>query len=131
MRPDVASYQVASLSDDQVALFVRQRAITPEVEQALRPILAKKREIATVNSEIALREDQRKEIFSDQERLRENLKALKGTAEEKALVARYTRQLDEQESRLDALKKETADRETLRQKLQAELNAMIDALRVG
>jgi hypothetical protein len=130
-RPDLASYQVASLSDDQVALFVRQRTITPEVEAALRPILAKKREIATVAGELSAREAQRKEIFSDQERLRENLKALKGSSEEKALVVRYTRQLDEQESRLDILKKETADREQQRQKLQGELNAMIEALKVG
>ncbi len=130
-RPDLATYQIASLSDDQVALFVRQRSITPEVEQALRPILAKKRELGTVIAEIAAREEQRKDIFADQERLRENLKALKGTSEEKALVVRYTRQLDEQETRLDVLKKETADRETQRQKLQAELNAMIEALKVG
>ena len=85
----------------------------------------------TVIAEIAAREEQRKDIFADQERLRENLKALKGTSEEKALVVRYTRQLDEQETRLDVLKKETADRETQRQKLQAELNAMIEALKVG
>jgi hypothetical protein len=131
MRPELASYQIATLSDDQVALFVRQRTITPEVEQAVRPILGKKREIAAVSSEISTREAQRKEIYSDQERLRENLKALKGSSEEKALVARYTRQLDEQESRLDALKKEMADRELQRQKLQGELNAMIEALKMG
>ncbi len=130
-RPDQTTYQVANLSDDQVALFVRQRTITPEVELALRPVLAKKAEIASVNSELNARELQRKEIFSDQERLRENLKALKGSSEEKALVVRYTRQLDEQENRLDVLKRETDEREKLRLKLQAELNALVEGLKIG
>ncbi len=130
VRPDVSSYQLTSLTDDQVAVFVRQRAITPEVEQALRPVLAKKREIAAVAGGIEARGRERDRIFSDQERLRENLKALKGSAEEKSLVARYTRQLDEQETRLEALKKETADLEAQRQRLQAELDALIDALTI-
>jgi len=33
------------------------------------------------------------------------MKALRGSAEEKALLQRYTRQLDEQETQLDALRK--------------------------
>jgi len=36
------------------------------------------------------------------------MKALKGSAEEKALLQRYTRQLDAQEDRLNTLNKEIA-----------------------
>ena len=36
------------------------------------------------------------------------MKALKGSAEEKSLVQRYTQQLNEQENRLEALRKEVA-----------------------
>ena len=46
----------------------------------------------------------------DQQRLRENMKALRGSAEEKQLLQRYTRQLDAQETRLDALQTEIAAR---------------------
>ena len=49
------------------------------------------------------------EIARDQERLRENMKALRGSAEEKQLLQRYTRQLDEQETRLDALKQDVRE----------------------
>ena len=38
-----------------------------------------------------------KSIDKDQGRLRENMKALKGSPEEKALLQRYTKQLDSQE----------------------------------
>ena len=45
------------------------------------------------------------QIFDDQQRLRENMKSLKGSAEEKKLLERYTQQLDAQETRLEALRK--------------------------
>jgi hypothetical protein len=126
-----SSYQVTSVTDDQLALLVQQRALTPEVEQALRAVMAKKAELAAVSGEIAARKQETDQIFRDQERLRENLKALKGSAEERSLVGRYTRQLDEQETRLDAIRREIADREARRAKLQAELDAMIQSLPAG
>ena len=125
------SYQVSNVTDDQLALFVRQRAMTPDAEQALRAIMAKKAEIADVRDEVAARQRETERIFQDQERLRENLKALKGSAEERSLVTRYTRQLDEQETRLDTIRREIAERETKRAKLQAELDAMTQALAFG
>ena len=47
-------------------------------------------------------------ITLHRQRLRENIKALKGSAEEKALLQRYTKQLNGQESRLEELKKTPA-----------------------
>jgi len=128
MRPAETTYQISSVTDDQLALFVSQRTLTPDVEKALRAIIAKKGEVAAVALEIAARNSETSQIFSDQERLRENLKALRGSAEEKNLVSRYTKQLDEQETRLAAIKREIAERETRRKALQAELDAMIQAL---
>jgi hypothetical protein len=125
------SFQVTNFTDDQLTMFVRQRALTPEVEQALRAIIAKKSEIGTVSDELADRQRETEQIFKDQERLRENLKALGTRTEEKALVGRYTRQLDEQETRLDVIKRETAEREAKRAKLQAELDALVQGLTVG
>jgi len=125
------SYQVTAFTDDQLAMLGRQRTLTPEVEQALRGIITKKGEIAAVNSELADRTREREQIFKDQERLRENLKALKGSPEERSLVSRYTRQLDEQETRLDVLKREIAERDARRATLQAELDALVQGLSYG
>jgi hypothetical protein len=41
-------------------------------------------------------------IAADQERVRENMRALRGSSEEKQLLQRYTRQLNQQEDRLAA-----------------------------
>jgi hypothetical protein len=128
LRPIETTYQVTSVTDDQLTMFVRQRSLTPEVEQSLRAVLTKKGEIATVASEISAGTREIEQIFKDQERLRENLKALGNRTEEKSLVSRYTRQLDEQETRLDTIRREIAERETTRKKLQGELDVMVQAL---
>jgi hypothetical protein len=125
------SYQVTSLTDDQLGTLVKQGTLTPEIEQALRGIIAKKGEVAAVDSELADRTRETDQIFKDQERLRENLKALGSRTEEKALVGRYTRQLDEQETRLGVIRREVAEREAKRAKLQAELDALVQALSFG
>ena len=125
MRPAETTYRIASLDDGQLQLLVRQRALGAEAEAELRAVLAKKSEIATVAADISARNDEIEQIFKDQERLRENLKALGTRSEERNLVARYTRQLEDQESRLDVLKREIAERENRRRQLQAELERMI------
>ena len=119
------------MTDDQVTLLLRQKSLTPEIEQALRSVVAKRAEIASVASEIRVRDEETKKIGEDQERVRENLKALGNRAEERALVARYTRQLEEQETRLDVLEREIAEREAKRRALQAELDAMVRGLSFG
>jgi hypothetical protein len=131
MRAAETTYRVSSMDDDQLALLVRQQALTPEAELALRGVLAKKNEIAVVAGEIDARNAEVRQIFEDQGRLRENLKALGGRTEEKSLVARYTRELDEQENRLAVLKREIAERDVRRQKLQSELDALVQGLAFG
>jgi chromosome segregation ATPase len=121
-------YALSKLTDDQLAVFVKERSVNPQVEQALRPILAKKGEVAGIAGEISARNTEVARIGQDQQRVRENMKALKGTAEEKALVQRYARQLDEQETRLEVLRKEIADLEQQRLKAQAELEKLVDGL---
>jgi len=69
-------------------------------------------------------------IVEDQGRLRENMKALRGSAEEKALLQRYSRQLDEQETQLDALRKKIQDTEAQRDKANNALEKMIDELQI-
>lgn len=64
-------------------------------------------------------------IVADQARLRENMKALKGSAEEKALLQRYTRELDQQETELDSLRKTIQDTESQRDKANNVLDDMI------
>ena len=67
-------------------------------------------------------------IEKDQTRLRENMKALKGSAEEKQLVQRYTGQLNAHEDQLDAFNREMTALRERHAALDTELKAMLTAL---
>ena len=79
------------------------------MEAALRKIVEQKNRVAALDAEISRRNNEKQKIYDDQQRIRENLKALKGNPEERALTQRYTQQLADQETRLEALEKETQD----------------------
>jgi hypothetical protein len=127
-RPIQNSYQLSNITDAQVSLFVRENSIDKTVEAALRRILAQKNVIAELDSQKEDRDGQMEKIFDDQQRLRENMKALRGSAEEKALLQRYTQQLNEQENRLETLRKESQQLEAQKDSAQAALDKMIEEL---
>lgn len=56
------------------------------------------------------------------------MKALKGTPEERELTQRYTKQLADQETQLDNLKRESADLQAKHDEAQKELDNMIENL---
>ena len=56
------------------------------------------------------------------------MKALKGTPEEKALVQRYTGELNDQEMRLGTLRTEISNLETAQKQAQQDLDATIEKL---
>jgi chromosome segregation ATPase len=127
-RPLVASYTISNIDSNLVDTFVQQRSIDKRVEEALRKVLAQKDAIAELEEQKSAREAETEKIYDDQQRLRENMKALKGSPEEKALVQRYVQQLNTQESRLEDLRKEIAQLEAKISSAQADLDHMIEGL---
>jgi hypothetical protein len=129
-RPVANSYQLSNVSDDQIKFFLAQKMINPEIEQALRKVMAQKNSIAAIGAEMASRKTKISGIADDQQRVRENMKALKGSLEEKALVARYVRQLGEQEDRVQALDREMSELQQKREAAQKTLNDLIEGLQM-
>jgi len=130
VRTLATSYQLSNLTEEQIGIFVKQGTITPEMAQALAKITAQKNVVAKLEEEMENRQKDIDRIVEDQGRLRENMKALRGSAEEKALLQRYTRQLDEQETQLDTLRKKIQDTEAQRDKANNALEKMIDELQI-
>jgi len=98
--------------------------------QGRQKISAQKAVVAKLEQEMDNRQKDIDRIVEDQGRLRENMKALRGSAEEKALLQRYTKQLDDQETQLDALRKKIKDTEAERDKANGQLEKMIDELQI-
>ena len=127
-RPVVASFTISNIDSNLIGTFVQQRSIDKSVEEALRKVVAQKDAIASLEEQKNTRDEENQKIYDDQQRLRENMKSLKGSPEEKALVQRYVQQLNTQETRLETLRQEIAQLEARKDSAQADLDRMIEDL---
>ena len=91
-------------------------------------MVGQKNAIAAFEAGIAARKVRMSGIAEDQQRVRENLKALKGSSEEKALVERYARELNDQEDRVQSLQHEILDLQQRRDAAQKTLTEMMEGL---
>ena len=123
-------FELNNITDDQIALMVREGSVNSAIEQALRRIIDQKAQVSSLESEAEKRDAEITRIYDDQERLRENLKALKGSVEEKALTQRYTQQLSDQETHLEKLRVEKEDFERKTGLAQAQVDKMIEDLSI-
>jgi hypothetical protein len=127
-HPLDTNYSVSQLSDQQIAVFVHGSRAEARLAQALVPIHAKKAEIASIESEMQTRQTEANKIAEDQQRLRENMGALKGGSSEQQLVTRYVVQLNQQEDRIAVLRRENAGLEQKLTRAQEELATLIQSL---
>jgi len=74
------------------------------------------------------REKERENIFSDQERIRKNLRGLGQTTEEKGLRSRYIQQLNQQEDRLGRIADEEHSARMKKQEKERDLDKLLEAL---
>jgi len=99
--------------------------MTPAMQQAFDGILKQKEKVDEISNHISQLKSEGDQIATDQNRIRENMKALKGSSEEKALLQRYVGQLDSQESRLASLRKESDDLKAQGTRARSELDRII------
>jgi hypothetical protein len=129
-KADTARIALTSLSSDAIETFVKSNSLTPELEQAMRKILAQKNAIAKIDADLKSKESAITDIVQDQSRLRENMKSLKGTLEEKSLAQRYTSELNDQETQLATLRQEHAALQASRKQAQQELDSSIEQMTI-
>jgi hypothetical protein len=120
---------LGDFSEAQLTHLLAPGASSEALQRALAPLLGKRSEVADVERRLEMLQEQQQTIVQDQERLRENMKALRGTSEERQLLQRYTRQLNDQENRLETLHAQIAETTRRRGALREELGAMIAGFR--
>ncbi|HEY0875404.1 MAG TPA: carboxypeptidase regulatory-like domain-containing protein [Vicinamibacterales bacterium] len=107
-RPGTTRIRVGEISDAHILALTASGVAVADLQRALRPVFEKRTEIAALDRRLKEIETERTRITADQQRVRENMKALRGSNEERQLLQRYTRQLDDQETRLAQLQQESA-----------------------
>lgn len=126
--PQESTYALNTIDDNLIGFILKTNGIQPEVEAGLRTLLAKKDEIAAVQRQLQERRNELERINQEQARIRENMKSLKGSAEEKALVQRYVTGLNQQEDRLTTLNSEISAKEVELNTRQGEYQQMAESM---
>ena len=127
LRPAENTYALTDLNTTYLELF-SGRQPSPEVQAALRQVLDQKNKISDLDTQVSARQQEINSITTDQSRVRENMKALRGSTEEKVLLQRYAQQLNSQEDRIAALNSQIAELKQKRDGEKATLDSMIKGI---
>jgi hypothetical protein len=129
VMPGTARIAIGQVENNLIAQLAASGIDAEALRRALEPILAKRAAVTEATSRLQGLMNERERIVQDQARVRENMKALRGSAEERQLLQRYTRQLDEQETTLERLRQDIAKATDERDLLNEELGRLIATLR--
>ena len=124
------NYALTNFSRPDLELFIARKYIDAETRAQLEKILDLKSRMTATDARIESIDKEVNEIGEDQGRLRDNIKALTGTAEAKQLIGRYVAKADTQETRLEQLNKDKQTLHDERLRLQNDLEGMIRGLSI-
>jgi hypothetical protein len=124
------TYALTNFTRQDLELFIVRHYIDDATRATLEKIIDLRTRIAVDQARVEAIDTEVEEIAKDQERLRDNIKALTATAEAKQLITRYVAKADTQETRLEQLNKEKQKLNEEIEKLQEELDAVVRGLSV-
>ncbi len=125
---DLEYIRLVDRTEDQLVFLLRNAHVSPAAMALLQPVFDAHHQVVVLDAQINAAQTEISTIAGDQNRVRENLKALRGTAEEKALTARYTGELNAQEDRLAALNSQIAQLRTERATAEADFQNRLAAI---
>jgi hypothetical protein len=124
------TYSLVNFTREDLELFISRNYIDTATRAVLEKIIDVKSRMAAAEARAEAIDEEVTEIGKDQERLRDNIKALTATAEAKQLITRYVTKADTQETRLEQLNKEKQALNGEAARLQGELEALIRSLAI-
>ncbi|HEY5074614.1 MAG TPA: hypothetical protein VII34_07940, partial [Pyrinomonadaceae bacterium] len=124
------TYALLNFSRQDLELFISRNYIDATTRAVLEKIVDIKSRMAAANGRLEAINQEVTEIGEDQQRLRDNIKALTATAEAKQLITRYVTKADTQETRLEQLNKDKQALHEEGQRLQLELETLIRNLAI-
>ncbi|HEX4998972.1 MAG TPA: hypothetical protein VFY29_12150 [Terriglobia bacterium] len=116
---------LTSLNRQQLVNLFSNKQTPQQVQTKLGQIVDTQEQIATLQNNLRLTEQSIDTLFKDQERLRENIKALRDTREEQELRSRYLDQLTKQENQITTAR---AQVETLKKDITNAQNRLSDMI---
>ena len=121
-------FRLTETNETQLSLYLRDREASPDLLQKLAPVFAAQARVTALDVAASQKRTAIHTLVEDQKRLRDNLMALKGTADERALARRYTGELGAGEDTLAGLRRDLASLELERAAGAAALSSTVAAL---
>ena len=118
---------LTNLRSDQIAVYIRSKAVSDAVKKALQHLVQLRDKLAQTQAERARLEQTVAEISKEQTRIRENMGKL---AQNSELYTRYVKKLDQQETELDDLRKKIEALKDTEARQQRELNDYLGSFEV-
>jgi hypothetical protein len=115
----VQQVALTNVDDNTILFYVRAKATSPKVKEALEQVIAKKRAIEEIVRKRQAREREIQVVEQEQNRIRQNMAQLDRTNE---LYAKYVKKFAEQEDRVEVLRREITDRVTQEQEARKALD---------
>jgi tRNA(Phe) wybutosine-synthesizing methylase Tyw3 len=126
--PETETYAISNLTSEKLALFLNEGYLTPPMKQALDALLEQKGELAALNRQAQEKQAEINTITKEQERMREHLRALGKSDEEKQLLQRYVAKITQGEDQLERLRAEEKQLHERRGALQRQIDERIRKL---
>lgn len=123
--------ELADFSEVQIYGYLQNYGGNADLMRQLEPVFAARRKVADLDAQITTLHAKERTIAEDQKRLRENMTALKGSAEEKDLIRRYTAELNAQEDTLASTHRQLATVQDQRTAALAALSDTIASLQIN
>jgi hypothetical protein len=124
------SYALLNFTRPDLELFVSRNYIDANTRAVLEKIIDIKSRMAAAEARIEAIDQEVTDIGTDQQRLRDNIKALTATAEARQLITRYVSKADTQETRLEQLTREKQAQQAERERLQTELESLVRSVAI-
>jgi hypothetical protein len=125
-----SAYAAATLTEAQVAAYASGDGLGTQAVAWLSRLVELRQTVAEAESARVRIDAENRAIAADQQRLRQNMGVLKGTAEERQLLQRYIRQMSDHENRLQALSQEAVSADARTAIARATFDAAVKALAI-
>lgn len=126
--PEVTTFAITTVTTNDIEIYVKANYLTSQMKQALEGVVELKSQISSLNRQVSEKQLEITGITREQERMRENLKAMGKSEEEKQLVQRYVGKIAQGEDQLERLRQEEKKLFTERSALQRQLDDRVRQL---
>ncbi|MCI0665357.1 MAG: carboxypeptidase regulatory-like domain-containing protein [Acidobacteria bacterium] len=128
--PETSTTRLSNITTENIEVFVKSNYLTAQMKQAMEAIVDLKAKINLLGRALSVRQAEITSIAKDQERMRENLRALGKSEEEKQLTQRYVGRISQGEDQLERLRQEEKQLIAEQNNLQQQLDDQIRKLAI-